>query len=48
MHKNQYAINDSKLRGMAREVWRLLPSSGNVRIQWIPRRENLAGRMLGS
>lgn len=45
---HEYAINDPTLRGMAREVWRLLPSNGNVRIQWIPRRENLAGRMLGS
>lgn len=45
---HEYAINDPTLRDMAREVWRLLPSHGNVRVQWIPRRENLAGRMLGS
>jgi ribonuclease HI len=45
---HEYAINDPALRGMAQTVWRLLPSHGNARIQWIPRRENLAGKMLGS
>ena len=45
---HEYAINDPTLRDMARAVWRLLPSHGNVKVQWIPRRENLAGKMLGS
>lgn len=45
---HEFAINNEKLRDLAREAWKLLGTLSNVTITWIPRKENLAGKMLGS
>ena len=45
---HDYSINNGMMREMARRVWLLLPQYADVTIRWIPRRENLAGKMLGS
>lgn len=44
---HEYAINSPVLREMARKAWGMMASK-NVEIRWISRRENLAGKMLGS
>lgn len=46
---HDFAINNEHLRNLAREAWMLLGNLAiDVKIQWIPRKENLAGKMLGS
>jgi ribonuclease HI len=45
---HEYAINSSDLRKLAMEAWELLGKYSNLSIKWIPRKENLAGKMLGS
>lgn len=45
---HEYAINNEQLRSLAREAWELIPMFTNLTIKWIPRNENLAGKMLGS
>ena len=45
---HEYGINKDTLRRLAREVWLLLPSYADVKVQWLPRRDNPAGKMLGS
>ena len=45
---HDYAINNEQLRSLAREAWELISKFVNLKIQWIPRAENLAGKMLGS
>jgi len=45
---HEYAINNEQLRSLAREAWELIPKFANLKIKWIPRNENLAGKMLGS
>jgi ribonuclease HI len=45
---HEYAINNEQLRSLAREAWELIPKFTNLQIKWIPRNENLAGKMLGS
>lgn len=45
---HEYAINNEQLRTLAREAWELIPKFTNLKIKWIPRNENLAGKMLGS
>jgi ribonuclease HI len=45
---HEYAINNEQLRSLAREAWELMPKFTNLKIKWIPRNENLAGKMLGS
>lgn len=45
-HEN--AINNDQLRILAREAWELIPKFSNLKLVWIPRKENLAGKMLGS
>ena len=44
---HEYAINNEQLRSLAREAWELIPKFVNLKIKWIPRNENLAGKMLG-
>ncbi|MBS1268023.1 MAG: hypothetical protein MAG458_00741 [Nitrosopumilus sp.] len=44
---HKFAINNDKLRELARESWKIMGTS-DILIQWIPRKENLAGKMLGS
>jgi ribonuclease HI len=45
---HEFAINNEQLRSLAREAWELIPKFVNLKIKWIPRNENLAGKMLGS
>ena len=45
---HEFAINNEKLRDLARESWLLIGKFSNLSIVWIPRKENLAGKMLGS
>jgi ribonuclease HI len=45
---HEYAINNNQLRALAMEAWELLGKYQNLKIKWIPRAENLAGKMLGS
>jgi ribonuclease HI len=45
---HEYAINDPKLRILAMEAWKLIGNYSNLTIKWIPRKENIAGKMLGS
>jgi len=45
---HEFAINNEKLRDLARESWIIIAKFSNLLIVWIPRKENLAGKMLGS
>lgn len=45
---HEFAINNDQLRNLARETWDLVPKFPNLKINWIPRNQNLAGKMLGS
>ena len=45
---HEFAINNEELRNLAREAWGIIGKFSNLSIQWIPRKENLAGKMLGS
>lgn len=45
---HEFAINSEPLRELAREAWSLLGKVPNLKIMWIPRSQNLAGKMLGS
>lgn len=45
---HEFAINSEPLRELAREAWSLLGKLPNLKIVWIPRSQNLAGKMLGS
>ncbi len=45
---HEFAINNDQLRDLAREAWSLLSKIPNVKLVWVPRNENLAGKMLGS
>lgn len=45
---HNFAINDDKLRELARQAWILISKFSNLTIIWIPREKNIAGKMLGS
>ena len=45
---HDYAINKEELRTLAREAWVLIAKFSKLKLQWVPRNENLAGKMLGS
>ena len=45
---HDFAINNEHLRALAREAWELIAKNSKITITWIPRKENLAGKMLGS
>ena len=45
---HEYAINNNQLRALAMEAWNLVSKYQNLKIKWIPREQNLAGKMLGS
>lgn len=45
---HEYAINRTELRNLAMEAWNLMGKYSKLKIKWIPRNENLAGKMLGS
>jgi ribonuclease HI len=45
---HEFAVNNEQLRILAQESWLLIPKIPELKIIWIPRKENLAGKMLGS
>ena len=45
---HEFAINNEQLRTLAQDAWLLIPKIQDLQIKWIPRKENLAGKMLGS
>ena len=45
---HEFAINNEQLRILAREAWLLMAKFSNLKIKWVPRNENIAGKMLGS
>ncbi len=45
---HEFAINNEQLRTLAQDAWLLIPKIPDLQIKWIPRKENLAGKMLGS
>jgi len=45
---HEFAINNTQLRNLAMEAWKLIAKFSNLKIKWIPRADNLAGKMLGS
>lgn len=45
---HEYAINNPELRVLAMEAWNLMSKYSSLKIKWIPREKNLAGKMLGS
>lgn len=45
---HEFAINNEKLRDLAREAWSLFGKFSKITLLWVPRKENLAGKMLGS
>ena len=45
---HEFAINNEKLRELAREAWTLMGKFPKITLLWVPRKENLAGKMLGS
>ena len=45
---HDFAINSEPLKELAREAWPLIAKFSKLKIVWIPRNENLAGKMLGS
>jgi ribonuclease HI len=45
---HEFAINSEQLRELARQAWSLISKMPNLKIVWIPRAQNLAGKMLGS
>lgn len=45
---HEFAINSEQLRELARQAWSLMGKMHNLKIVWVPRAQNLAGKMLGS
>ena len=45
---HEFAINNEQLKELAREAWPIIAKYSNLKIKWVPRSENLAGKMLGS
>lgn len=44
---HEYSIKKDTLRDLARRIWPLIKEYPSVEIKWIPRKKNLAGKMLG-
>lgn len=45
---HEFAINNEQLRKLAQEAWGIIGRYSNLTLNWVPRKENLAGKMLGS
>lgn len=45
---HDFAINNEQLRALAQEAWNIIGKFSNLTLTWVPRKENLAGKMLGS
>jgi ribonuclease HI len=44
---HEFTINNEQLRNLARDAWVIIAKFSTVSIIWVPRKENLAGKMLG-
>lgn len=45
---HEYSINNDRLRELALEIWSLISKyNAKVRFEWVDRRHNLAGKILG-
>jgi len=45
---HEFAINSGHLRALAQEAWGIIGKYRSLKLEWVPRKENLAGKMLGS
>jgi ribonuclease HI len=47
---HQFAINNNELRKLALQIWSMIGqmTNQNIIFTWVPRKENLAGKILGS
>ena len=45
---HDFAINNEQLKELARQAWPIIAKFSKLKITWVPRSENLAGKMLGS
>ena len=45
---HEFAKNNEQLRNLAREAWSIMAKFSYLKFIWVPRAENLAGKMLGS
>ncbi len=45
---HEFAINHEHPKQLAREAWPIIAKYSKLKIIWVPRNENLAGKMLGS
>lgn len=45
---HEFAINSPQLRELAMEAWALAGKFKGLQIRWVPREQNIAGKMLGS
>jgi len=45
---HEFAINNEQLRILAQEAWSIIGKFSNLSLIWVPRKENLAGKMMGS
>jgi ribonuclease HI len=45
---HEFAINNEQLRILAQEAWSIMGKYSKLTLTWVPRKENLAGKMLGS
>ncbi len=47
--KHEYAINREHLRQSALRIWNMINEKNlDIRFEWIPRKQNKAGKILGS
>jgi ribonuclease HI len=44
---HEFVINNEQLRNLAREAWVIIAKFSSISITWVPKKENLAGKMLG-
>lgn len=45
---NKYSINNDDIRVLVQEIWPMIKVFSSLKIEWMSRKENLAGKMLGS
>lgn len=45
---HEFAINNDEIRSLVLEMWPMTNEFNSLKIEWISRKENLAGKILGS
>lgn len=45
---HEFAINNEQLKELARQAWPIIAKFSKLTILWVPRSQNIAGKMLGS